>query len=282
MKKYSLFALTGVLVLVSLTYIKADDKKLEHPVIKPMPDSVLNERFSKTDEFSSLKLRVKESGKTTSIEVSGFSWKLRYYFLDENGEKVKGISRGAIIGNYLSAALEKGGKELSRGGNYLQFSVPRKDGGTSWARVNVAYSDYTLEIIDEKPLVAVLSFGAEELKKALDADGRVAVYGINFAVDKSDLQVGAEKVIAEFVKLMGMYPDLKLEIQGHTDNTGSAAHNLDLSNRRADAVKKYMLLFGIDGTRLVAKGYGLTQPIESNDTEEGRAKNRRVELVKIQ
>ncbi len=145
----------------------------------------------------------------------------------------------------------------------------------------IASADYTLEIIDEKPLVPVLSFGAEELKKALDAEGRIAVYGINFAVDSDRLQLGAEKILSEFVKLMTLYPDLKIEIQGHTDNTGAAQHNLDLSGRRAESVKNFIVLFGVESSRLVSKGYGLTKPIESNDTEEGRAKNRRVELAKI-
>ncbi len=283
MKKITLTGLLSIVLIMSSLSILAfqDDEKLEHPVIKPMPGANLIERSSRHESYYTLTIRVVEGGMRVSKDVSGEYWRLRYEMLDSNGEKIARVSRGEIIGNYVSAALEKGGREHSKGSNSLVFSIPRKDGGTTWAKLIIASADYTLEIINEKPLVPVLSFGAEELKKALDSEGRIAVYGINFAVDSDRLQLGAEKVLAEFVKLMTLYPDLKIEIQGHTDNTGAAQHNLDLSDKRAETVKKFMVLYSIESSRLVSKGIGMTKPIESNDTEEGRAKNRRVELAKI-
>ncbi len=283
MKKIALTTLISIFLIMSSLSVLAfqDNEKLEHPVIKPMPGANLIERSSKHESYFTLTIRVVEGGMRVSKDVSGEYWRLRYELLDSNGVKIKSVSRGEIIGNYVSAALEKGGREHSKGSNSLVFSIPRKDGGTTWAKLIIASADYTLHIIDEKPLVPVLSFGAEELKKALDAEGRVAVYGINFAVDSDRLQLGAEKVLSEFVKLMTLYPDLKIEIQGHTDNTGAAQHNLELSGRRAESVKNFIVLFGVESSRLVSKGYGMTNPIETNDTEEGRAKNRRVELMKI-
>ncbi len=283
MKKITLAVLLSIFLIMSSLTVLAfqENEKPEHPVIKPMPGANLIERSSRHESYFTISLRVNEGGMRVTKKVSGEYWRLRYEMLDSSGEKIKSVSKGEIIGNYISAALEKGGKEHSKGSNSLVFSVPRKDGGITWAKLIIASADYTLEIIDEKPLVPVLSFGAEELKKVLDSEGRIAVYGINFAVDSDRLQLGAEKVLAEFVKLMTLYPDLKIEIQGHTDNTGAAQHNLDLSGRRAETVKKIMVLYGIESSRLVSKGFGLTKPIESNDTEEGRAKNRRVELVKI-
>ena len=274
--------LSAILVLSSLNvFAYQEAEKLEHPVVKPMPGANLIERSSKHESYFTLTIRVMEGGMRVSKDVSGEYWRLRYELLDSNGVKIPRVSRGEIIGNYVSAALEKGGKEHTKGSNSLVFSVPRENGGTTWVKLIIASADYTMDIIDEKPLVPVLSFGAEELKKALDAEGRVAVYGINFAIDSDKLQLGAEKILSEFVKLMTLYPDLEIEIQGHTDNTGSAQHNLDLSDKRAKSVKDFIMLFGIDSSRLVSKGYGLTTPIETNDTEEGRAKNRRVELMKI-
>ncbi len=283
MKKITLTGLLSIFLIMSFLSILAfqESEKLEHPVIKPMPGANLVERSSRQESYFTLTIRVVEGGMRVSKDVSGEYWRLRYEMLDSNGEKIARVSRGEIIGNYVSAALEKGGREHSKGSNSLVFSIPRKDGGITWAKLIIASADYTLEIIDEKPLVPVLSFGAEELKKALDTDGRIAVYGINFAVDSDRLQLGAEKVLSEFVRLMTLYPDLKIEIQGHTDNTGAAQHNLDLSGKRAETVKNFIVLYGIKSSRLVSKGYGLTKPIEPNDTEEGRAKNRRVELVKI-
>ena len=112
-------------------------------------------------------------------------------------------------------------------------------------------------------------------------EGNVAIYGINFDIDRATLKVGAEKVLIEMVKLMKNNPDLKIEIQGHTDNTGAADHNLDLSGRRAETVKKFLLAYGIEAPRMVVKGYGEEKPVATNDTEDGRAMNRRVELKKI-
>ena len=126
-----------------------------------------------------------------------------------------------------------------------------------------------------------MSFGAEQMKKALDEEGHVAVYGIHFDTDKATLKLGAEKVLIEMVRLMKNYPSLKIEIQGHTDNTGSPEHNLDLSKRRAETVKKFLLTYGVPGDHMIPEGYGEGKPVESNETEEGRTKNRRVELVKI-
>lgn len=82
------------------------------------------------------------------------------------------------------------------------------------------------------------------------------------------------------VKALKDAPDLVVEIQGHTDNTGDAAADQVLSEQRAAAVRKTLTDGGIDAKRLTAKGYGLTKPVADNSTEEGRAKNRRVELVK--
>ncbi|HUX05948.1 MAG TPA: OmpA family protein [Acidobacteriota bacterium] len=284
MKRETLLLMSTILLVAGFNSLALaqEQTELEHPVIKPLPGATLKEKFSKKENFSAKTFRIKEDNKTQNVEKKGQYWRLRYEFIGADGQVDRSKSRVEVIENYIAAVLERGGKVENKGSNYLVFSVPRKDGGLSWAYVNATSGSYLIEIIDEKPLERVLTFGADELKLALDAEGRVAVYGINFEIDKADLQLGAEEVISEIVKLMQMYPELKIEIQGHTDNTGTAQHNLELSNRRADTVMKFMTLYGIEASRLVAKGYGQAQPLASNDTEEGRAQNRRVELVKIQ
>ncbi len=121
---------------------------------------------------------------------------------------------------------------------------------------------------------------AAAMKKAIDADGRVALY-INFDIDKATLRADAQPVIAEIDKLLAGDPALRLSIQGHTDNTGTAAHNKALSAARARSVLGALVGLGTDPSRLESKGLGQEQPIASNDTEDGRARNRRVELVKL-
>lgn len=121
---------------------------------------------------------------------------------------------------------------------------------------------------------------ASKMKEELDKVGHIALY-INFDVDKATIRPDSQDTIDEIVKLLETYPDLKIRIEGHTDNTGSAEHNATLSDNRASSVFGALLTRGIAMNRLEAKGFGMTQPIADNNTEEGRAKNRRVELVKI-
>ncbi len=121
---------------------------------------------------------------------------------------------------------------------------------------------------------------ASAMKKALDADGRVALY-INFDIDKATLRPDSQAVIDEINKLLTSNAGLKLSIEGHTDNTGAAEHNRQLSSARARSVFGALVGLGIDPARLSSKGFGPDKPLASNTSEEGRAANRRVELVKM-
>jgi outer membrane protein OmpA-like peptidoglycan-associated protein len=124
--------------------------------------------------------------------------------------------------------------------------------------------------------------GGTGLEKTMRDEGRADVYGIYFDFDKDVIRPESAPVIAEIADMMKRNPSWKLKLNGHTDNIGGDAHNLDLSNRRAEAVKRALVAqYGIDPSRLATQGFGATQPRESNDTIEGRARNRRVELVRL-
>ena len=103
--------------------------------------------------------------------------------------------------------------------------------------------------------------------------------GVNFDFDKSTLRPDAVAILAEATEILKRYPDLRVEVAGHTDSVGTAAYNQGLSERRAKAVYDYLTSNGIDSSRLAGPvGYGLTRPIDTNETKEGRARNRRTEL----
>jgi OmpA-OmpF porin, OOP family len=112
-------------------------------------------------------------------------------------------------------------------------------------------------------------------------EAKIVTHGITFDVDKSEIKPESMGTLNMIVGVLKNNPELKFEIDGHTDNTGDAAHNLTLSQQRADAVKAQLIKMGIDESRLSTKGFGDTKPISDNSSPEGKANNRRVEFVKI-
>ena len=167
---------------------------------------------------------------------------------------------------------------------YVSIYVATQTGG-SMGDVSSALKGRVLAMIDvleTKAMQQNLTFvSAEQLGGALGKDGRVAIYGIYFDFDKADIKPESDKQLAEMANLLKGSPGLKVFIVGHTDNRGTLAYNTDLSQRRAEAVAKSLgAKYGIAADRMVAKGVGPLSPLAPNDTEDGQAKNRRVELVK--
>lgn len=129
----------------------------------------------------------------------------------------------------------------------------------------------------EKQMVFV---NAADMAAALSGSGKVALYGINFDTDKDTIRPDSQPTLEEIAKLLKSTPAMKLHVVGHTDNQGKADYNLDLSRRRAaNVVRELTAKYSISPARLDSFGCGLYAPLASNDSEDGRAKNRRVELV---
>jgi outer membrane protein OmpA-like peptidoglycan-associated protein len=126
-----------------------------------------------------------------------------------------------------------------------------------------------------------IAAGGIDIYKQTTTPAKIIMHGILFDVDKATLKPESMGSINQIFNLMKKDPSLKFEIDGHTDNSGTAAHNLDLSQQRADAVKSQLVSMGIDASRLTTKGFGDTKPIDGNDSPEGKANNRRVEFVKM-
>ena len=122
--------------------------------------------------------------------------------------------------------------------------------------------------------------GAVPLYDRMMTDGKIITYGITFDVGKSTIKPESMGEINRIVTLMNENPDLNFSVEGHTDNTGSAASNQKLSEQRSEAIVAKLVEMGIEESRLTAVGKGQNSPIADNNTDEGRAKNRRVEFVK--
>jgi len=178
------------------------------------------------------------------------------------------ITQGFIegLGNVYSAPV-------------ITYLVRRTDGNI-WVHLVADNTNYAYVIGQEKAFEQTAKLlPAAELKKQIDSAGRVALQ-VNFATDKTDILPGSMPQVEQVMALLSQDPALKLAINGHTDNTGEKAHNQALSEGRAKAVVAALTGKGIDATRLTAQGFGDSQPVADNATEEGKAKNRRVELVK--
>lgn len=122
--------------------------------------------------------------------------------------------------------------------------------------------------------------GAVPLYNRLITDGKIITYAITFDIGKANIKTESMTEINRIAQLMKDNGDLKFEVQGHTDNTGTVAGNQKLSEQRAQAIVNKLVEMGIEANRLSAKGMGQSAPLADNSTDEGRAKNRRVEFVK--
>ncbi|MDB5930731.1 MAG: hypothetical protein JWR60_2438 [Polaromonas sp.] len=187
----------------------------------------------------------------------------------------------AVARNYEEAVRSLGGRKLTNLDNHESLNVflVEKDKRRTWVVLENSYSSsYKLTYIEEKPMQQVVKAG--ELADAINKQGFATLH-INFdnnsAVIKPDAKISIDQVTA----LLMQDKTLRLSIEGHTDNVGSAPANKTLSAARAASMVKALVASGIDAKRLQVKGFGSEVPVADNRSEEGRAKNRRVELVKL-
>lgn len=205
-------------------------------------------------------------------------------------ENAKLASDLQITRNYAQAVRSMGGTVLFEGvceddacGDFNGFRMvigKIKKGGDELWMMAVPYNDgynYQLIVAVKEAMVQDVTAGA--LFDALNRDGHVALY-INFDTGKSTIKPDSQAVIDQVAQMLKSNPALKLSVEGHTDNVGSAKSNKTLSEERARAVVAALAKQGIDAKRLTSMGHGQDKPVDSNDTESSRAKNRRVELVK--
>ena len=137
-----------------------------------------------------------------------------------------------------------------------------------------------LDVVEARPMqTAMVKVDADAMAREIAASGRVALYGIYFDTGKAEVKPESKPALNEIGKLLKQDASLKLLVVGHTDNAGSFDHNLDLSRRRAQSVAQALAQHGVDAARLKPWGVGYAAPVASNRAENGRAKNRRVELV---
>ncbi|MCE3606083.1 OmpA family protein [Massilia sp. P8910] len=164
--------------------------------------------------------------------------------------------------------------------SYDVYFIPTPT-GRKWMVVMINDGAVRIISIEEKQTASSVKMVTSALMKSeLDSKGRIALY-INFDTDKAAIRPDGKPAVDEIATLMKKESALNLSVEGHTDNVGDKARNVTLSRERAQAVVQALVSDGIEGTRLSAAGYGAEKPLTDNSSDEARAKNRRVELVKV-
>jgi OmpA-OmpF porin, OOP family len=211
----------------------------------------------------------------------------RAYTLKEDAERSSELQ---IARNYSNSIKNMGGSIVFDGicsgadcaencGGRMMVGRVVKDGNELWLEV-VPFNDgndYYLTVVGKEAMKQDVTAGA--MFETLNREGHIALY-INFDTGKSTVKPESKTVINQIVEMMKSNPGLTIGVEGHTDNVGDPKSNKTLSEARANAVVAEIVAQGIDVGRLSPSGYGQDKPIADNKTEEGRAKNRRVELVK--
>jgi len=204
------------------------------------------------------------------------------YYARENIEQPSGLQ---IVRNYSNAIRKAGGQvvyEYEDGGTQSSVMKIIKNGSEIWAEIDAAGNGmYKLYIIEKELMAQDVVADASSMGKMIRETGKVALYGIYFDTGMAVLKPESDNSLSEISKLMVSIPDLKLYVVGHTDNAGSYDSNMKLSMDRALAVVTALISkYGANASRLKACGDGPTAPVATNETDKGRALNRRVELVK--
>jgi len=219
------------------------------------------------------------NGKTQSVE--GHHLKVLY----DLNDNVQTPSPLQTVRNYTNAIKKIGGQliyEYNDGGVEYVILKVKKDNKEVWANISASGNgQVSVDIIEKQEMNQDVVADASSMANSIKESGKVALYGIYFDTGKSALKPESQPALKEIAKLLGNDPALKLYVVGHTDNTGLFDSNMKLSMDRAmSVVNSLVTQYSINVARLKACGDGPTSPVATNSTEEGKALNRRVELVK--
>ena len=254
----------------------------DHPLFTRMPGYYISE-YSES-QFDSYSFTVKEGDKDKQQPVEGRRCNYQYR-LQQSAVPASALQ---IVRNFQNAARSAGGQVMreSGEGNDRETTLRLVKGASEvWIALRaISGVDkiYWLVIVEKQAMQQDVTLDASAMAKDIGETGRVAVYGIHFDTGKSEMTPDSAPALAEIGKMLKAKPEMKVYVVGHTDMVADLATNVALSQARAQAVVKALVSQqGIAAARLIAFGDGPYAPVASNKTEEGRARNRRVELVEI-
>ncbi len=273
LRKITLSVVLGVFASLPVWVQAETDVKgsMDHALFTRMPGYFISDYAQKEfDTFTSSYL----SGADMSWE--GKLTKIAYNVKSDAQQ----TSMVQITRNYENALKKGGGKILVNEGRVIEGKI-EKNGGVAYVHVESFNEgrNYDVVIVEKGVMKQDVVENAAALSASIASTGKAAVYGIYFDTGKSVVKPESNATIEEITKLLKQNASLALYVVGHTDNAGALEYNLKLSTDRAEAVTKALVAKGIQVSRLKGSGVGPYCPVASNRTEEGKAKNRRVELV---
>jgi outer membrane protein OmpA-like peptidoglycan-associated protein len=245
----------------------------DHPLISRMPNFHITE--SKNMDFDSYNF-IGSDKKAVAIE--GHKYVLQYNL--NTGSPEPGELK---IRRNIQDALKKIGGKVIFDDNFSKAStiVVQKDGKETWVDVRSYNNMYRLNIIEREIMKQEITANADAMGNDINSTGHVALYGIFFDSGKAEIKPESDSALVQISKLLLNNKSLNLYVVGHTDNVGTIDANMKLSKDRSDAVVNTLVTrYAVAATRLKSYGVASLVPVASNDTEEGKARNRRVELVK--
>jgi outer membrane protein OmpA-like peptidoglycan-associated protein len=244
----------------------------DHPLLTRMPDFYISDYEYK--EFDTADFKDEKGG---DIKVEGHIYDIFYEI--KEGKKAPGKLQ--VLRNYENAIEKIGGSIIYATGEEAWLKV-EKTAKVTWIYVDARTGgEYELLIVEKKAMEQEVIADAKSLAEDINSTGHASVYGIHFDFNKTTVKPESEPTMKEIAKLLEQNPELSLYVVGHTDNVGKIDYNMQLSKARAEAVVNVLVeKYGVSQKRLDAYGVGPLAPVASNETEEGQALNRRVELVK--
>jgi outer membrane protein OmpA-like peptidoglycan-associated protein len=265
------------LVLIAVLPIVSDAEDVEgakdHPLFNRLPNYQINEY--RESEFDSYDGFVASDGSYKTVE--GRTYYISYYFV----EGTQYLSEVAIKRNY-SEAFKKIGGIVQYEDRYDVHMSLDKGGKVTWVRVQAwnGGQGVALYIVEEAAMEQFIVADADALLQEISLTGKATVHGIYFDTGKAVVKDESGPALAEVRKLLDKDADMKIFVVGHTDSVGDFSYNLDLSRRRAAAVVEVLVSqHGVNRGRLEPHGVGPLVPASANTSEDGRARNRRVEIV---
>jgi len=272
------------LLAAALALTLAPTARAAHPDAAGCKDPALFTRIPgywiyrcKEAQFDAFKFKVQDGKRSREQVVEGHLTSLIYNWDAAAGPRP---GRPQILRNYQNAVKKLGGEVLFEDPGLTTLRIVQGDSET-WARVDEYGGAVNVFVLQRQVMRQDVVANADALASDLAATGHASVYGILFDTGLAVVKPESEPALAEIGKLLAADPALQLRVVGHTDAVGNLEDNLKLSQARAEAVRTVLTgKHGVAAARLTAHGVGPLAPVATNATDEGRAKNRRVELVK--